>query len=824
MNISDQLDWGLVTEIVTLVEENCVEGKKTRDVVSKLKEFEIIIEKSDENGIHYVSLLFQNSILNQLGNEKMSPAVIERIMCVFFLILKKGAPLFVNKLDLMNLVTSVLNKNIENQRELFEEIGIKGFEIMQLLVPNRIDVRDAAFSVSVALQYATNSTFVHGLLALQVLYNVIRAIPIELRAILPGISVAITSVVQNVNNHNRIIKQAFECLHYVWSCVEFNENDAPKIGELINRIFFADLRHWKGRAARVTIAGLVLEKHSQSLKDFLSPCIRNLFSAVADDSPQVKEAAMPYLQKIIGSITISGEFHRAIEDLTRAAKSVDEQKRFVLMQTLCGLLEIGKGKDNSLQSQISASLQALSTALVFVSEIEISDNKVCEVEGGFLLRRRPYMNSQKIHQIFVSIVKSLPSEEFIDVLIDIIRQTPNYAPEIFYLFGIVANESNTDLILSVIEEPQWWQPKEGNPRSVLALEVALEISSQLYDIEIFQVILYRIIECLASPYSTVEQTAQAALKRISPNGNVAELLMKNSDYIGDRLIARLQFIDVSPEVLTVFSALLSVDGDISDLLSHLMPRVFELLDTRDNFVLPILRMLPRVAIKLVSECESIIDRSIHFVLSPSLPSQCAAIDSLIAALPQISDEEKLLPMVHQLWAPIIMILKSSADPSTPSVRRAILAIRQTIIVARSFVTQRVREEFTMVKNILNNVLSKLADNKNHENALGVALSIFKLFDTALSGDNPYKGLELEIFLMLISCLPNNINPEIRKESIGRIRQLYNSCTPFVYALMMEASQVYPSCPFSLKITNYLPKLDKDVRKTIQLLLEGNKIM
>ena len=810
-------DWGKISDTISDVVQGVAKEKPVREISANIDSLAEMLEKGDENTKNYVSLLFQNSLFPLIQQENISPTLIEKILLIMKTILSEKLHLYFEKMVLETVICELLNTAFNEKYELFEEIGNIALEILLLGLPETISPHEAAFIISVSLNYATKSTLVHGLNALLVVEAVVKLMKEEVCSVLPGVSVAMTAVIQTKGTRHKELCAAFSVLCETWSVVKMTEKDAPKIGELISRIFDVNLEHWESRIARIKLANVVITKQKEILKDHISPCIRAIFAGVADENENVKNFTAPLLVNISGDVMIASDFEQCVEDLTKYAKRADASKRAQLLQTICGIIEVNCGKDNGFSSQIETSLTSLATALIFVSEIEITELKLCEINGGFIVRRRPYLDTPQMMKAFVSIVQNLPADDFIEVLIDILGQSPNSAPEIFYMFGLLNGIADDNLIISVLEEPQWWSPKDQNPKSVQALEIALEVISLYCNSEILQNVLARIIECLSSPYQSVEQTAHAALVRIAPDGDVSKLFMDNVDYITDRLLARLQFIDVHPEVLTVFSAVLSVDGDIADLLTHIVPKIFEILDTKDNLSLPILRMLSRVAEKLPSACDDVIDRSIHFILSPSLAQQCAALDAIIAALPRISDEEKLLPMVHQMWAPSMLILQSAVESLNPAARRCISVVRTALVVARSFVRQRVSEQLPLYISILRSALDKLEDNKSHENALNMAIVVLQLFDASLTGEVVFQGRELELFTIILECLKQNVNERVKKGAINVLWKLYQSDKAFVWSLMLEVSQLYPQ-DYPVKPSMFFPKVSKDIRIAIKNLI------
>jgi hypothetical protein len=331
-----------------------------------------------------------------------------------------------------------------------------------------------------------------------------------------------------------------------------------------------------------------------------------------------------------------------------------------------------------------------------------------------------------------------------------------------------------------------------------------------------QAFLHHIIECLAAVHASVEQTARAVLWEIAPNHDVARLLRDNVDYIADRLIARLQFVDVSPESLTVFHAILTVEGDIGDLLTHLMPRVYELLDTRDSFALPILRMLPLVVGKLADEAHNVVDRSIHFVLAPSATIECAALDAINAALPKFADEENLLPMIHQMWAPSLRIATSVADCSNPASRRVIGVVTAALRAARSFVRMRVREMLPMLRGFVEGNLDKLAENPKHTYAMAMLQAVLELMMEALAPKSVFDSMELEVFRMLVMCFEDGVLEEVRTAAVKCLVKLYGESPAFVWALMLEAGQCYPEG--DIKPSQYCVGMSRSVRAFFRNLL------
>lgn len=815
-------DWQRIVSIVTDLERAPESETTIKECLNLLNMFRQELQSADAVALNLMTFLFVKSVLPLLNNDQLAPSIIEGILLTLGDILRSSDSVQLPRVEAAQLVCLVLKYGIEheNERQLFEEIGRAGFDALELLVPETIEVNLAAFLVSIALDYATRSTFVHGEKALEFLQKLIRVIPKPtVRSILPGVSVAMTTLVSSKNKH-QIVVLAIQILEYMWTNATLTEEDGEKMGELIERVFKQDLKHWKARRARVVLAGKLLGMESELLKDRLSPCIRCLFAGIADESESVKAVSTPIVEEIGGSLVISAEFEQCVEDLRRVARLPDDQKRLNLLQTISGLIDINKGKDNGFDAQVLTSLHPLASALVFVSEFQLNDSKIYEVGGGFIVRRRLYLPTELHMKAFMSILNSLPVDELIEILIDILNEAPNYAPEIFWMFGTRSEDGPTDLMMSVIEQANWWQTKEGNPRSVMTLEVVLEVTSKLCGTAMLQKLLYRVIECLASPHSSVEQTARAVLWEIAPEHDVAKLLMNNVDYITDRLIARMAFVDISPDVLTVFAAILSVDGDIADLLTHLMPRIYELLDTRDTFSLHILRLLPRVVTKLPAEAKNVIDRSIHFVLSPSVTVECAAMDAITAAIPLFENEEDLLPMVHQMWAPTLLIVKSVADCSNPAARRGIIIFETALIACRSFVRGRIRELLPLFGELINGNLQKLAENDKHVQAQSMLGSLLDILHTSLEPESIFDGLELEVFRALLPCFENGVFEEIQKRAVDCLVLLYKSSPAFVWALLLEVSGKYPEGELQLKASRYFVDVNRGVRLFIANLLQA----
>jgi len=809
--MDQRMDWQRIVAIVTRLEASPGSDKTIKEFLALLGEFRSSFAAADAVARNLMSFLFVKSVLPLLNNDSLAPSIIEGILLAFCDILDAEGATRPTGIDISQLVCVVLRYGLEheNARQLFEEIGRAGFDCLERLVPETVDVGQAAFLVSVALDYATKSTFVHGERALAYLERLLGAIPAEsVRKILPGVSVAMRAVAVPKHRH-QIVVRALGVLNLLWVDANLTADDVERLGELIARVFEQDLQHWRARRARVVLGGTLVG--SEVLKEQISPCIRCLFAGIADASEGVRAAAVPVIEKVSGSLVISAEFEQCVEDLRRVARRPDDAKRLGLLQTLSGLIEINRGKDNGFDAQLLTSLHPLASALIFVSEFQQNDSRIYEVGGGFIVRRRLYLPSDAHMSAFGSILSGLPTEDFVEILIDILADAPNYAPEIFWLFGAKAGDGPRDLMMSVLENAQWWQPRDGLARSVMTLEVVLEVTAKLCGTSMLQKLLYRVIECLASEHPSVEQTASAVLQAIAPGHDVAALLMSNVDYITDRLIARMAFVDVSPEVLVLFPALLSVDGDIADLLTHLMPRIYELLDTRAQFARPILGLLPRAVAKLPAEAKNVIDRSIHFVLDPSVAVECAAMDAIVAAVPAFVDEEELLPMVHQMWAPTLLILRRVADCSNPAARRAVLVFQAALRACRSFVRHRIRELQPLFAELIAGNLEKMRENERHVQALAMLNTVL---DTVLMGLEPepvFDSQELEIFKMLATCFEGDVVPEIRDKAVRTLALLYRASPAFVWALMLEAAQRYPGGDPPVKPSRYLPDLTRGVR-------------
>ncbi|EAY10921.1 hypothetical protein TVAG_260060 [Trichomonas vaginalis G3] len=813
------MNWDLSSDLIGEIVDGIDSNRAVKEVIPLMSKLYEQFTNADETSKGYISLLFQNSILQFLDKENLSPTLIEKILIFMKDIFVAKLHIFFDKFTLVTILIQLLIRAREQKFELFEEIGNLALEVCNLSIPDKIQPNEAAYVVSESINYATKSTLIHGLNALILTNSCAHLMGPDVKMILPGISVAMTAVIQTKGTRHKILCEAMSILEFTWSNVKFTEQDAPKIGDLIKRILTVEMQHWKARISRVNLANTLITYQKEIMKQYISPCIRCLFAAVCDESLQVKQAVSPIIEQISGDIIISGEFEQCVIDLTRCAKLSDDLKRLNLLQTISGIILINKDKNNGFEDQILTSLSSLATALIFVSEIEISDKKYCEVDDGFLVHRRPFLSTSLLMNTFETIVINLPADSFVEVLIDILNQSKSSAPEVFYIFGLLKGLADERLIMDILEEPQWWNLKEDDKRSVLALELALEVTSQYCDTDVMQNMLARIIECMASPYPSVEQTAHVALKKIAKDGDIATLLMQNADYLTDRLMARLQFIDIHPEILTVFSAILTVEGDVSNLLSHIIPRIFEILDTKDNLQMPILRMLSRCAEKMPAVCDDIVDRCIHFILSPSLSQQTAALDAICVALPKISDEEKLLPMVHQMWGPSILILNSSVDNQTPAAASAVNIVKTALQVARSFVKQRVGEQLSLFSAVLIGCLRKLEGNIHNESAFAMAKNILDLFACSYDGEVIFVGRELEMFNLLLNCLPKKVNEVIRVMATNVLWNLFNSDKPFLLTLMMEVAN---KIPVSAKKTTYFKILPKDVVIYIGKLLDPPK--
>lgn len=820
------INWTRIVNIITELEKAPTNEKAVRELSSLLTEFKSTLQNSDESAQNICCFLFQQSILPLLGEEKLSPTLIEGILLIFSDVLDLKVKLAIKPAEASQLICFVLKQGLalQNKRELFEEIGTIAFTDLTKLIEPTTDVQEAAFSISVSLEYITKSTFVHGEAAITYLQKLLLTIgPDSLKKVLPGVSVALSTVISNKNQH-KVVITAIDILQWIWTTCQLTEEDATKLTDLIERIYGQKLENPLCRLSRVKMSGTLLKERSEIMKDGLLPCVRCIFASVSDENKKVREEASIHVAELGGSLQISGVFEQCVNDLTRFARAADENKRLSLLQSIAGIIDINK-ENPDFQQQLLTSLHSLTIALLTVSEIQTNDDLICEVNGGFILHRRLFLNTSHHFTAFSTIVNNLPVDEFVEVMIDILNENRTFAPEIFSIFEMVADKGPTDLMMSVLEQSNWWTIKGNNnptpapaavesstnktrslvsnkitdpnqsvkkpSRDVLTLEIVLETTAKLCGTSMLQKLLYRMIECLASPHQTIVQTAHAALNQIS-NNNLAKLLMDNVDYITDRLIARLQFVDVSPEVLTVFSAILSVDGNISDLLSHLMPRIYELLDTRDSFSLPILRMFPRVAVKIPSNTENIIDRSIHFVLSPSISLQCAALDAIIAAIPLFKDQEKLLPMIHQMWAPMVLIMRSSADCSNAAARRAVVVCETALLADRSFVRNRIRDLLPLFSQLIEGNLTLLENNPDHRQAYEMINALLSIIQTSLEGpDVVFDCLELEVFSSLLLFFRANTKAEFSQKAVKCLRLLYDYSKTFVWVLMMEVAQKYP---------------------------------
>lgn len=849
------INWTRIVNIISELERAPTNEKAVRELSGLLTEFRTTLKESDESAQNICCFLFQQSILPLIGEENLSPTLIEGILLILSDILDMKIKLSIKPIEITQLICFVLKQglSLQNKRELFEEIGNIAFADLAKLLDETTEVKEAAFPISVALDYITKSTFVHGEGAIIYLQKLLLTIQTEsLKMILPGVSVALSTVISNKNQH-KVVIIAIEILQWIWTTCKLTEDDAKKLTDLIERIYDQKLENPQCRLQRVKMSGVLLKNVSDIMKEGLLPCVRCIFASVSDENKKVREEAAVHVAELGGSLQISAVFEQCVNDLTRFARSADENKRLSLLQSIAGIIDINKDNPD-FQQQLLTSLHSLTIALLTVSEIQTNDDLICEINGGFILHRRLFLNTSLHFTAFQTIVSNLPVDEFVEVMIDILNENKSFAPEIFSIFEMIAEKGPSDLMMSVLEQSCWWniQPpkylpqvttstinnnenskalvsnKVTNPedevrkpsRAVLTLEIVLETTAKLCGTSMLQKLLYRMIECLASPYQTVVQTAHAALFEIAPNHDVAKLLMDNVDYITDRLIARLQFVDVSPEVLTVFSAILSVDGNISDLLSHLMPRIYELLDTRDTFSLPILRMLPRVVVKIPSNAEQVIDRSIHFVLSPSISLQCAALDAIIAAIPLFEDKEKLLPMIHQMWAPSVLIMKSSADCSNAAARRAVVVCETALLADRSFVRNRVRELLPLFRQLIEGNLTLLDKNPDHRQAYEMINALLNIMETSLEGPNiVFDCLELEVFGALLLFFRASTKSELSQKALKCLKLLYDYSKPFVWTLMMEVAQKYPVGKLGIKKTKYFrDDIPREVRVFVAKLL------
>jgi hypothetical protein len=249
-----------------------------------------------------------------------------------------------------------------------------------------------------------------------------------------------------------------------------------------------------------------------------------------------------------------------------------------------------------------------------------------------------------------------------------------------------------------------------------------------------------------------------------------------------------------------------------------MPKIYDLLDTRDSFSLPILRMLPQVVEKLPAEAQNVVDRSIHFVLAPSAAVECAALDAIAAAIPRFTSEDKLLPMIHQMWAPSLRIVNISADCSNPAARRVIVIVTAALAAARSFVRSRIRDMLPTLDRLVDGNLVKLNENPSHTQAEAMMQTILELVWRSLDNECVFDCLELEVFKLLLKCLEEGVLQGIRAKAVKCLGRLYQSSQAFVWALVMEAAQAYPAD--DLKPSQYLPTLPRVLKGFFARLLQS----
>jgi hypothetical protein len=160
----------------------------------------------------------------------------------------------------------------------------------------------------------------------------------------------------------------FDVLRRIWVLGSFSDQDQEHMPVLINDVFKKSLPHFKSRRARIELAVEIVRHHSEFFKDAVSSCIRAVFAGVADESEQVKNMARGLVREFGGSLLISAEFEQAVEDMRRLARSPDDEKRLLILQTVAGILEANE--DNEFEAQVLTSLTPLASALVLLCEFQ----------------------------------------------------------------------------------------------------------------------------------------------------------------------------------------------------------------------------------------------------------------------------------------------------------------------------------------------------------------------------------------------------------------------------------------------------------------------
>jgi hypothetical protein len=101
-------------------------------------------------------------------------------------------------------------------------------------------------------------------------------------------------------------------------------------------------------------------------------------------------------------------------------------------------------------------------------------------------------------------------------------------------------------------------------------------------------------------------------------------------------------------------------------------------------------MLRLLVEKIANEAHSVIRRPIHFVLAPSATVECTALD-VMTALRTFTEEEKLPPMIYQMWMLSLQIAVSVASCPSPTSIRVIGIVFGALKAAWSFVNLRVMD-------------------------------------------------------------------------------------------------------------------------------------
>lgn len=82
--------------------------------------------------------------------------------------------------------------------------------------------------------------------------------------------------------------------------------------------------------------------------------------------------------------------------------------------------------------------------------MQTNDDLICEVNGGFILHRRLFLNTQAHVDDFEKIIANITPDEFVEVLINVLNENRSFTPEVFSIFQMIAKKGPTDLSMDFL--------------------------------------------------------------------------------------------------------------------------------------------------------------------------------------------------------------------------------------------------------------------------------------------------------------------------------------------------------------------------------------